>query len=215
MFSAIKDFLKDWGLVLLGAIFPPVGIAALLVKFREQIWDGVTGTFSAVKDFVVGLWDTFYDAGRALIMAVVDGIVSVALAPYDAVKDALGFVSNLLPFSDAKEGPLANLTESGRRIGMTLASGVDDQGGLGLAAAVARILPDPLLLTAPLPVGPVPTAAAAGAGGRGPVSITLNIERVEITAEGTTAAEVAAEFVGEVRQMIRSVAEEFDSPIDA
>ena len=229
-FAAKTAAAAQWLWNIAVAAFPVVLIIAAVVAavaaiwyFRDEIlgflrvaWSKITGVFGAIGGFFADLGQTFYDAGRNLILALVDGIVSAAKAPYDAVKQALGFVGDLLPFSDAREGPLSRLTESGRRIGMTLASGIDDSGGLDLAAAVARILPDPLTLTAPLPVGPVPAGAPAGAGGgRGPVSITLNIERVEINAEGTTAAEVAAEFVGEVRQMVRSVAEEFDSPIDA
>ena len=183
--------------------------------FLQAAWSKITGVFAAIGRFFADLGGVFYDAGRSLIQALVDGIVSLAKLPYQALEKAFGFVGDLLPFSDAKEGPLSRLTESGRRIGATLAAGVDESGGLDLAAAVARILPDPLSLTAPLPVGPIPTGAGAGGRGRGPVNITLNIDRVEITAAGADAAEVAAEFVGEVQRMVRSVAEEFDSEIDA
>ena len=217
VFGAIAGFLKEWGPRLLLLAFPPALVAAVLFKFRHEIWDAITGIFERVGGFFADLGRTFYDAGRNLIMALVDGIVAMAKTPYDAVKEALGFVGDLLPFSDAKEGPLSRLTESGFKIMATLAEGVINAGGADLAAAVARILPDPLSLTAPLPVGPVPVSAPAGTGtgGRGPVSITLHIERVEIIADGADASEVAAEFVGEVRKMVRSVAEEFDSPIDA
>ena len=215
VFGAIADFLKVWGPRMLLLAFPPALVAAVLFKFREQIWDAITGIFDAVGGFFADLGRVFYDAGKALIMALVDGIVATALAPYNAVKDILGKARDLLPFSDAKEGPLSRLTQSGRRIGETLAAGVD-QSGETLQSAVWRILPNPSAFAAPLPVGPVPTPAAAGGGqGAGARSLTISIERVEVIAQGVTAEEVAGEFVGEIRRQIRGVVEEFDSGIDA
>ncbi len=43
---------------------------------------------------------------------------------YNAAKSVLSFVRKLLPFSDAKEGPLSDLTLSGQRFSETFAKGI-------------------------------------------------------------------------------------------
>lgn len=63
--------------------------------------------------------------GRALLETLAGGIRSMASAPVDAVRGALSRLRNLLPFSDAREGPLSALTASGRAIPGTLAEGVE------------------------------------------------------------------------------------------
>lgn len=67
---------------------------------------------------------SLYEAGRKLLSTFVDGIVSMAKAPFEAVSSILGRVRNLLPFSDAKEGPLSQLTLSGQRVMDTLGEGI-------------------------------------------------------------------------------------------
>lgn len=67
---------------------------------------------------------SLYEAGRKLLSTLVDGIVSMAMAPYEAVKSILTRVRNLLPFSDAKEGPLSALTLSGQKVVDTFVDGI-------------------------------------------------------------------------------------------
>ena len=62
---------------------------------------------------VFNLAGAAFESGKALLTTVGEGIRSAVIAPYRAAKSALSFVRDLLPFSDAKEGPLANLTCSG------------------------------------------------------------------------------------------------------
>ncbi|MCY9764694.1 phage tail tape measure protein, partial [Paenibacillus alvei] len=54
-----------------------------------------------------------------------DGIQSVISKPYEIVKDGLSWVRELLPFSDAHEGPLSQLTLSGRRVFETIGTGME------------------------------------------------------------------------------------------
>ncbi|MCS4503901.1 hypothetical protein NYO91_07395 [Arhodomonas aquaeolei] len=63
--------------------------------------------------------------GRRLLGTLVGGIREMASKPVDAVRGVLGRIRNLLPFSDAKEGPLSSLTQSGRALVETLAGGVE------------------------------------------------------------------------------------------
>ena len=92
---------------------------------------------TAIRDFIAGD-TTFLDAGKRLIMTLGDGIVSMATYPYRKVKDVLGKIRNLLPFSDAKEGPLATLTASGAALLRTFAQGIRASAGLpGMAFGAA------------------------------------------------------------------------------
>ncbi|MFY2157982.1 hypothetical protein ACOSZF_20445 [Cytobacillus firmus] len=60
---------------------------------------------------------------------LVDGIKSMASAPFKAIKSALAKARELLPFSDAKTGPFSQLTHNGGKIMSTLAEGVYNQTG--------------------------------------------------------------------------------------
>ena len=52
------------------------------------------------------------------------------MKPVEAVKGIFQKVRNLLPFSDAKEGPLSELTLSGQRTMSTLAQGIEQGADL-------------------------------------------------------------------------------------
>ncbi|GKT13145.1 phage tail tape measure protein, partial [Aduncisulcus paluster] len=63
-------------------------------------------------------------------------------APVEAFKSGLQSIRNMLPFSDAKTGPLSTLTLSGQRMMETLATGVGAGAG-SLTDAVSSALADP------------------------------------------------------------------------
>lgn len=96
-------------------------------------WDSMlgmlSGVWSGIKDFFGGLKDLFFDSGAAIMRTLADGIKSMISAPFEAVKGALKKVRDLLPFSDAKEGPLSSLTHNGGKIVTTMAEGVYRQAG--------------------------------------------------------------------------------------
>ncbi|MEQ9132646.1 MAG: hypothetical protein RLO11_09720 [Salinisphaeraceae bacterium] len=62
--------------------------------------------------------------GRRLLTTLTAGIKSLAAKPAEAIQAALSGVRDLLPFSDARKGPLSQLTRSGRALPRTLAEGV-------------------------------------------------------------------------------------------
>jgi len=99
--------------------------------------------FTTVRDFFTGD-TTFLEAGKRLIMTLGDGIVSMATYPYRKVKEVLGKIRNLLPFSDAQEGPLATLTASGAALLKTFAQGMSASAGVPgkvFAGAVKGLAP--------------------------------------------------------------------------
>jgi hypothetical protein len=67
--------------------------------------------------------------GRALIDTLTDGIKAVINKPAEMVRNGLGRVRDLLPFSDAKTGPLSSLTASGSAIPETISEGVERNEG--------------------------------------------------------------------------------------
>jgi hypothetical protein len=79
--------------------------------------------FATVRSFLAGD-TTFFEAGKKLQITLGKGILSAAAYPFTMLKNALGKLRTLLPFSDAKQGPLSNLTASGAALLKTLAEGI-------------------------------------------------------------------------------------------
>lgn len=79
--------------------------------------------FATVRSFFAGD-TTFFEAGKKLLITLGEGIWSAVTYPFTMLKNALGKLRNLLPFSDAREGPLASLTASGSALLKTLADGM-------------------------------------------------------------------------------------------
>lgn len=114
-------------------------LSGLVDKFKtgvSNIANGVKERFSAVRDaFQGGLnkvkelisnavgW--FLDSGKKVVSTFANGIKSAFSAPVNAVKSGLQKIRNMLPFSDAKEGPLSTLTLSGQRTMTTYAHGLE------------------------------------------------------------------------------------------
>ena len=127
-----------WGV--LQAVFSTVSgffysVAAALVRVFVDLplVRTLTEVFSAVQSFLSGD-TTFFEAGKRILIAVGKGIWAAATYPFDVLKQALGWLRSLLPFSDAETGPLSNLTASGSAILKALAQGMT--GVLGLPGAV-------------------------------------------------------------------------------
>ncbi|ABB40180.1 phage tail tape measure protein, TP901 family [Oleidesulfovibrio alaskensis G20] len=118
----------------------------------------VTGVISTMISYFKGDI-SLYESGRRLIGTFVDGITSMARAPFEAVSSILGRVRNLLPFSDAREGPLSQLTLSGQKVMDTLGEGIT-----GAAPRLRATAVDALSGVA-IVTGQAPNTAAANAKG--------------------------------------------------
>lgn len=77
-----------------------------------------------IKDFITGTLSWFRESGAKILTTFTEGIRSAISAPVNAVKSGLARIRQMLPFSDAKEGPLSELTLSGRRVFETITSGM-------------------------------------------------------------------------------------------
>ncbi|MEG2140880.1 MAG: hypothetical protein RRY20_08865, partial [Bilophila sp.] len=123
-FRAIIDGMGQ-GLALLGDLF---GVGDAI----RAAWAGIMGFFDGIN---------LFESGAKLLSTFADGIKSMAMAPVNAVSDALSGVREYLPFSDAHTGPLSTLTLSGSRMMSTLGEGVTSGAG-ALVASVSSALGD-------------------------------------------------------------------------
>lgn len=104
-----------------------------VVEFFGWAWESIKGFFfdsvawiknqlAVLGNFVSSL--DLFERGKELLMTLGRGILSVVGYPSKMVGKALKKVRDLLPFSDAKIGPLSELTASGASIMETLGHGV-------------------------------------------------------------------------------------------
>ena len=103
--------------------FVQSAVAALDVFRDLPLVSTLTQVFSAVRAFLAGD-TTFFEAGRRILTTLGEGIASAATVPVDLLKQSLGKLKSLLPFSDAETGPLSSLTASGAALLRTFARGM-------------------------------------------------------------------------------------------
>lgn len=124
IYGAVADFMEFLGIPDLIS-----GAWSGITDFFGNLWGGVKNVFNTgvqwCKDFLTGTMDWFRESGSKIITTFTDGIQSVISKPYEIVKDGLSWVRELLPFSDAHEGPLSQLTLSGRRVFETIGTGME------------------------------------------------------------------------------------------
>lgn len=127
--------MPKWLQIVIIAFLPFIGIPLLIIKnwgkitaffasLGIKIKSGFISTVNNIKTFITGLPAWFMKSGAKIIDTLVKGILSAASKPVDAVKGIFAKVRKLLPFSDAKEGPLSTLTLSGHRTMSTIAQGI-------------------------------------------------------------------------------------------
>lgn len=106
--EGVKNLIGMFGdklLIFLG----PIGLVIYAFKNWEEILGIVTGVFDSIMGYIAGLYSKFRDAGANIVQSLIDGIKSLISKPAELIKDALGSISDMLPFSPAKKGPLAKL----------------------------------------------------------------------------------------------------------
>ncbi len=151
----------------------PIGLTVAAVVAAAALIGGaaylIYKHWEPIKDFFAGLWEWVVDAAKGVGLAIVDAIAGgLGAGPLvRAVGSMFGKVWNLMAESDAREGPLSNLTRSGGSILPTIGEGVRRAGPGGLqrplrsqlAAATAGLA----LAVAPAAVEAVAPALPAAA----------------------------------------------------
>lgn len=123
--SAVPDSI----LLVIAGFMPFIGIPLLIIKhwdsiktFFPNLWNGIKQGFN---NFITGWIPNMLQSGKKVISTFVDGIKSMIKKPAEIVKEGLSKVRQLLPFSDAKEGPLSQLTLSGSKVFTTIGEGME------------------------------------------------------------------------------------------
>jgi hypothetical protein len=120
-------------------------------------------------------------SGSAFVTTFSAGIKAAADVPVQALSGLLEGVRELLPFSDAKTGPLANLTTSGASVMPTFAEGMEKT-----ADAPVGAMADALGGLSMSPVTPAASAAPVESGGSGG-SVVFQPGAFNITVSGAGA----------------------------
>ncbi|MBT8341086.1 MAG: phage tail tape measure protein [Desulfatitalea sp.] len=120
----------------ISGIFTSIGrlatdAAAMIANafFNLPIISTLRELFNTIRGFFAGD-TTFFEAGKKLLITLGEGIWSAVTYPFTMLRNALSKLRGLLPFSDAKEGPLSNLTASGAALLRTLAEGISQAKSL-------------------------------------------------------------------------------------
>jgi len=178
-------------------------LVAALPAVSEAVSKAMAGMLNALPDMLGRL----FGSGQKIVTTLVAGIRSVAHQLPGAVREIFGKVRNLLPFSDAKEGPLSQLTLSGSRIMSTLGDGIMGAAP-GLRKTMATALAGAALSTS-IAVAPVPSFAeeAKGKGAARPPAATvaqgkkLVIHIENITLPGVTNA---SDFMAQLQALVEA-----------
>jgi TP901 family phage tail tape measure protein len=158
-------------------------IQITVVTLVTGMKDSVVALITGMKNMVIGILGSLvkaaFNAGKSLVERFGEGIMSKLEWLYDRVKGMVDWIRDLLPGSDAKEGPLSDLFAAGRALPQTLAQGILAGQGALLnavnlqAASMARGIS-------------MPQARVAGVRGMAPasasnqsISVTINNPRGE------------------------------------
>lgn len=110
------------------------GLWDSIVNLATGAVDRILAPFRAVKERVQELLPDFLTSGEGIFQAVGSGVTEGGRRLVDGVRGAFARVGDLLPHSDAKEGPFSTLTAAGRAIPETMAKGMRAGNGLPDAA---------------------------------------------------------------------------------
>ena len=162
--TALAPVIAKVGLIMSGVALGPIAVigAALIaiiatVVLVRKAWvenfGGIQEKTAAVVGYIRGLAGSFGSAGRGLMNAFVSGVTAGIRRAVAKVREGLAKIRRLMPGSDAKEGPLSDITSSGQALMSTFEKGINSASARPAEAFAARA-PD---------VGAV-GSAGAGAG---------------------------------------------------
>jgi hypothetical protein len=107
-------------------------LAALPGKIGKWLADAgrtVDAGMRSISDGIKNWINDFFNSGKALFETFAKGITAGFTKTKDSINAGLNWIRDRLPHSDAKEGPLSELTYSGKKLMETLAVGVGKGAG--------------------------------------------------------------------------------------
>lgn len=113
VFQSIWDVIKNFG--------------SMFLEYYIFLFSSIKTIFTGIWDFIVNIFSgkSLFESGAALINTFKEGILSAWQGLKDSFTGVLASLREMLPFSDAKTGPLSTLTLSGNRLISTLGEGVN------------------------------------------------------------------------------------------
>ena len=192
-FQAIGEWLQpliDW----FKQLFVPVEMTAEelsgFAAAGRRVGKMIAGLILNIGEFIGGLIALpvkIGEAGVRLVDAIIKGIKSAGPRLVETITGLFDRIAELLPFSDAKRGPLSRLTAAGSAIVETM--------GQGVLQAGSAALEQPLVSTLGTAAAPTQAALAAGA----PAGIS--IQNLVINQQpGEDAQALADKFLREIER---------------
>ena len=201
--------------------------AVLIYKYWEpvsgffiRLWDAVKVGAAAAWEWIKGVWSavaewfgslSLAEMGKALLATLGEGIRAGAATVWESLNTVLGKVREMLPFSDARRGPLSKLTAAGGSILETMGLGVLRAGSGGLMRPLSQTLAhaaaggfssQALSQPAPAPLPGFPSRAASPPGAASfPSRIDNSIHIRQLTVHqqpGEDAGELAERLLREI-----------------
>ncbi|MFD3006323.1 phage tail tape measure protein [Thermus tengchongensis] len=108
-------------------------LLSLPLRLGAVVWDALKGALGQALAFVRGLAGQFLEAGRAIVQGLTQGILSLAMAPVNAVKELGGKAITALRNLLGIRSPSRVFAEIGAMTALGMAVGLE-----GAAPAVAR-----------------------------------------------------------------------------
>lgn len=146
--TVIQWFTNLYNRLVGGSIVPDMvnGIIRWFTQMRERVIEQVQRFFTRalelfedlknrVLGIIGGLVDGMYERGAGMVAAFERGIMDRLQGLLDAARRLAQQIRDLLPGSDAKTGPLSDLTASGRALPDTLAAAISR----GAPAAISAV----------------------------------------------------------------------------
>ena len=152
-------------------VLGPIGAVIYAFRNWEEIKGIVSGILGSVVGYITGLAGSFGSAGRGLMNAFVSGVTAGIRRAVAKVREGLAKIRRLMPGSDAKEGPLSDITSSGQALMSTFEKGINSSTARPADAFAARA-PD---------VGAGGGAAGGSSAGGSATSTTFNIAEINLS----------------------------------
>jgi len=201
--SIAAFFVNTWNTIVadIAAYFGPA-VAAV-----TTVGQGITGYFGT-------LIDQAFTWGGNIIDTMLNGVLSAKDRLVNGFMSVFGEVRQLMPFSDAKQGPFSQLTYSGGAIMSTMAEGVTGNAGTLYGAMNDAFGQAPgigdggVSLTAGA-VGSIPISASAAAQTAGGSRTTIGtlIGQLTITGTDKDAEQLANEIIEILHDRLSSASE--------